>query len=76
MLRLAPRPGMPRLDRCRSADHIEPMLRGALATGAQLRELDLSSFVKKGSPGCGLERVRVGDAASERPSPTGRSGCG
>jgi Mg2+/Co2+ transporter CorC/uncharacterized protein YbbK (DUF523 family) len=73
MLRLVRRLGGPRLIGAGGADHTEPMLRWALATGARLRKLDLSGFVlKKGSPSCGLERVRVWDAASERPSPTGR----
>jgi uncharacterized protein YbbK (DUF523 family) len=41
------------------------MRRWALATPARLRELDLSGFVlKKGSPSCGLERVKVWDAAA------------
>lgn len=49
----------------------EPRLIGAGA--ARLRELDLSGFVlKRGSPSCGLERVKVGDASAEHPSPTGR----
>lgn len=37
------------------------------------RDLDLSGFVlKKGSPSCGLERVKVWDGASGAPSPEGR----
>jgi len=72
-LRLVRRVGEPRLIAAGGADHTEPMLRWAFATAARLRELDLSGFVlKKGSPSCGLERVKVWDEASERPSPTGR----
>lgn len=72
-VRLVRRAGEPRLIGAGGTDHTEPMLRWALATAARLRELDLSGFVlKKGSPSCGLERVKVWDEAAERPSPTGR----
>ena len=55
------------------ADHTEAMRRWADAAVAALRGRDLSGFVlKKGSPSCGLERVRIWDEASQRPSADGR----
>jgi uncharacterized protein YbbK (DUF523 family)/uncharacterized protein YbgA (DUF1722 family) len=54
-------------------DHTDAMRRWADAVMGELRERDLSGFVlKKGSPSCGLERVRVWDADVQRPSRQGR----
>jgi uncharacterized protein YbbK (DUF523 family)/uncharacterized protein YbgA (DUF1722 family) len=54
-------------------DHTDAVRRWAAATIADLRRRDLSGFVlKKGSPSCGLERVRVWDEGSERQSRQGR----
>jgi len=51
------------------ADHTAAMRRWAAGVIGELRELDLSGFVlKKGSPSCGLERVRVWDEGLQRPS--------
>jgi uncharacterized protein YbgA (DUF1722 family)/uncharacterized protein YbbK (DUF523 family) len=50
-------------------DHTAYMRRWAATVIRELRERDLSGFVlKKGSPSCGLERVRVWDEGLERPS--------
>src|SRR4051794_24479897 len=55
------------------ADHTDAMRRWAEPVVADLRKRDVSGFVlKKGSPSCGLERVRVWDEGGERPSPSGR----
>jgi uncharacterized protein YbbK (DUF523 family)/uncharacterized protein YbgA (DUF1722 family) len=55
------------------ADHTDAMRRWAATVTGQLRERDLSGFVlKKGSPSCGLERVRVWDEGAQRPTPAGR----
>jgi uncharacterized protein YbbK (DUF523 family)/uncharacterized protein YbgA (DUF1722 family) len=55
------------------ADHTDAMRRWAATVTGQLRERDLSGFVlKKGSPSCGLERVRVWDEGAQRPTPSGR----
>ena len=54
-------------------DHTDAVRRWAAATIADLRERNLSGFVlKKDSPSCGLERVRVWDESSERRSREGR----
>jgi uncharacterized protein YbbK (DUF523 family)/uncharacterized protein YbgA (DUF1722 family) len=54
-------------------DHTDAMRRWAGAVVGELCEQDLSGFVlKKGSPSCGLERVRVWDEGVERPSRPGR----
>jgi uncharacterized protein YbbK (DUF523 family)/uncharacterized protein YbgA (DUF1722 family) len=51
------------------ADHTDAMGRWADKVMGELRERDLSGFVlKKGSPSCGLERVRVCDQGLQRPS--------
>ena len=50
-------------------DHTDAMRRWAETVTGELRERDLSGFVlKKGSPTCGLERVRVWDEGLERPA--------
>lgn len=55
------------------ADHTEAMRRWAAAAIRGIREQDLSGFVlKKGSPSCGLERVKVWDEPEKRPRPDGR----
>ena len=55
------------------ADHTEAMRGWAGAAVRDLQGRDLSGFVlKKGSPSCGLERVKVWDEASGRPVPEGR----
>jgi uncharacterized protein YbbK (DUF523 family)/uncharacterized protein YbgA (DUF1722 family) len=55
------------------ADHTAALQRWAAAAIRGLRVQDVSGFVlKKGSPSCGLERVKVWDAAAERPTPDGR----
>jgi uncharacterized protein YbbK (DUF523 family)/uncharacterized protein YbgA (DUF1722 family) len=54
-------------------DHTAAMRRWAATVTGELRDRGLSGFVlKKGSPSCGLERVRVWDAGLERPTPSGR----
>jgi uncharacterized protein YbbK (DUF523 family)/uncharacterized protein YbgA (DUF1722 family) len=54
-------------------DHTDAMRRWAAAVMGELRVRDLSGFVlKRGSPSCGLERVRVWDEGAQRPSPSGR----
>jgi uncharacterized protein YbbK (DUF523 family)/uncharacterized protein YbgA (DUF1722 family) len=54
-------------------DHTSVMRRWAATVTGELREQGLSGFVlKKGSPSCGLERVRVWDERVQRPSPSGR----
>jgi uncharacterized protein YbbK (DUF523 family)/uncharacterized protein YbgA (DUF1722 family) len=54
-------------------DHTDAMRRWAATATSELREQGLSGFVlKKGSPSCGLERVRVRDEGLERPSRPGR----
>jgi uncharacterized protein YbgA (DUF1722 family)/uncharacterized protein YbbK (DUF523 family) len=54
-------------------DHTAAMRRWAATVTRALHDRGLSGFVlKKGSPSCGLERVRVWDEGSERPSPSGR----
>lgn len=79
-LRLERREGGPRLVAPRSGtDHTEAMRRYAEEEVARLGALDLHGFVvKKGSPSCGLERVKLYGAPS--PAGTGaqaaRSGVG
>jgi uncharacterized protein YbbK (DUF523 family)/uncharacterized protein YbgA (DUF1722 family) len=54
-------------------DHTDAVRRWAAATIADLRGRDLSGFVlKKGSPSCGLERVRVWGEGGEPQSRQGR----
>jgi uncharacterized protein YbbK (DUF523 family)/uncharacterized protein YbgA (DUF1722 family) len=54
-------------------DHTEAMRRWAAVAIRGLREQDLSGFVlKKGSPSCGLERVKVWDEPEKRPTADGR----
>ncbi|MFN8178795.1 MAG: DUF523 and DUF1722 domain-containing protein [bacterium] len=62
-LRLVRRPGDVRLVAPKSgADHTEAMLRYAAAKVEELRRLDLSGYLlKRASPTCGMERVRVYD---------------
>jgi uncharacterized protein YbbK (DUF523 family) len=72
-IRLARRGDRIRLLGSAGADHTDAMLRWAEAVMGELRERDLSGFVlKKGSPSCGLERVRVWDKDMQRPSRQGR----
>jgi uncharacterized protein YbbK (DUF523 family)/uncharacterized protein YbgA (DUF1722 family) len=72
-IRLVRRGGEIRLIASSGADHTEDMRRWAAATIDGLRRHDLSGFIlKKGSPSCGLERVKVWDEARERPVPDGR----
>jgi uncharacterized protein YbbK (DUF523 family)/uncharacterized protein YbgA (DUF1722 family) len=50
-------------------DHTDAMRRWAGKVMGELCEQDLSGFVlKKGSPSCGLERVRVWDEGAQRPT--------
>jgi uncharacterized protein YbbK (DUF523 family)/uncharacterized protein YbgA (DUF1722 family) len=50
-------------------DHTDAVRHWAAMVVRELRERDLSGFVlKKGSPSCGLERVRVWDEEAARPS--------
>jgi uncharacterized protein YbbK (DUF523 family)/uncharacterized protein YbgA (DUF1722 family) len=54
-------------------DHTAAMRHWAATVTGELRERGLSGFVlKKGSPSCGLERVRVWDERAQRPAPSGR----
>jgi uncharacterized protein YbbK (DUF523 family)/uncharacterized protein YbgA (DUF1722 family) len=54
-------------------DHTDAMRRWAGTVIGQLRAQDVSGFVlKKGSPSCGLDRVRVWDEGLEQPSRSGR----
>jgi uncharacterized protein YbbK (DUF523 family)/uncharacterized protein YbgA (DUF1722 family) len=54
-------------------DHTAAMRRWAATVTGELRDRGLSGFVlKKGSPSCGLERVRVWDEGAQRPTPSGR----
>ena len=72
-IRLVRREGEIRLIGAGGADHTESMRRWAGATVADLQRLELSGFVvKKGSPSCGLERVKVWDDAAQGPSRDGR----
>jgi uncharacterized protein YbbK (DUF523 family)/uncharacterized protein YbgA (DUF1722 family) len=72
-IRLVRRGDRVRLLGSAGVDHTDAMRRWADAVMGELRERDLSGFVlKKGSPSCGLERVRVWDADVQRPSRQGR----
>jgi uncharacterized protein YbbK (DUF523 family)/uncharacterized protein YbgA (DUF1722 family) len=54
-------------------DHTDAIRRWAATVIRELRERGISGFVlKKGSPSCGLDRVRVWDEGAQRPSPSGR----
>jgi uncharacterized protein YbbK (DUF523 family)/uncharacterized protein YbgA (DUF1722 family) len=54
-------------------DQTDAMRRWAGKVMGELCEQDLSGFVlKKGSPSCGLERVRVWDEGAQRPTRSGR----
>jgi uncharacterized protein YbbK (DUF523 family)/uncharacterized protein YbgA (DUF1722 family) len=54
-------------------DHTAAIRRWAATITGELRDRGLSGFVlKKGSPSCGLERVRVWDEGAQRPTPSGR----
>jgi uncharacterized protein YbbK (DUF523 family)/uncharacterized protein YbgA (DUF1722 family) len=68
-IRLVRRGDRVRLLGSAGADHTAAMRRWAGTVIGELRERDLSGFVlKKGSPSCGLERVRVWDEGLQRPS--------
>jgi len=68
-IRLVRRGDRVRLAGLTGADHTDAMRRWADTVTGELRERDLSGFVlKKGSPSCGLERVRVWDEDHQRPS--------
>jgi uncharacterized protein YbbK (DUF523 family) len=68
-IRLVRRGDRVRLLGSAGADHTDAMRRWAGTVMGELREQDLSGFVlKKGSPSCGLERVRVWDEGVQRPS--------
>jgi uncharacterized protein YbbK (DUF523 family)/uncharacterized protein YbgA (DUF1722 family) len=68
-IRLVRRGDRVRLLGSAGADHTAAMRRWAATVIGELRERDLSGFVlKKGSPSCGLERVRVWDEGLQRPS--------
>jgi uncharacterized protein YbbK (DUF523 family)/uncharacterized protein YbgA (DUF1722 family) len=55
------------------SDHAGAMRRWAASVIRELRDQDISGFVlKKGSPSCGLERVRTWDEGAQRPTPSGR----
>ena len=72
-IRLVRRGDRVRLLGSAGVDHTDAMRRWAGTAMGELRERDLSGFVlKKGSPSCGLERVRVWDADVQRPSRQGR----
>jgi uncharacterized protein YbbK (DUF523 family)/uncharacterized protein YbgA (DUF1722 family) len=72
-IRLVRRGGGVRLVGSAGVDHTAAMRRWAAGVTADLRDRDLSGFVlKKGSPSCGLERVRVWDEGPQRPSRPGR----
>ncbi len=74
-IRLVGAPAAPRLVAERSGtDHTEAMLRFAEARVRELEALGLDGYVlKKGSPSCGMERVRVHGA---RGGPPRRDGVG
>ena len=68
-IRLVRRGDRVRLLGSAGADYTDAMRRWAATVIGELRERDLSGFVlKKGSPSCGLERVRVWDEGLQRPS--------
>jgi uncharacterized protein YbgA (DUF1722 family)/uncharacterized protein YbbK (DUF523 family) len=67
-IRLVRRGDEVRLIGSAGVDHTHAMRRWAATVVGELRERGLSGFVlKKGSPSCGLERVRVRDEGLERP---------
>lgn len=68
-IRLVRRGDRVRLLESAGVDHTDAMRRWAGTVMGELCEQDLSGFVlKKGSPSCGLERVRVWDEGVQRPS--------
>jgi uncharacterized protein YbbK (DUF523 family)/uncharacterized protein YbgA (DUF1722 family) len=68
-IRLVRRDDRVRLLGSAGVDHTDAMRRWAGTVMGELCEQDLSGFVlKKGSPSCGLERVRVWDEGVQRPS--------
>ncbi len=68
-IRLVRRGDRVRLLGSAGADYTDAMRRWAGTVIAELRERELSGFVlKKGSPSCGFERVRVWDEGLQRPS--------
>jgi uncharacterized protein YbgA (DUF1722 family) len=68
-IRLVRRDDRVRLLGSAGVDHTDAMRRWAGTVMGGLCEQDLSGFVlKKGSPSCGLERVRVWDEGVQRPS--------
>jgi uncharacterized protein YbbK (DUF523 family)/uncharacterized protein YbgA (DUF1722 family) len=72
-IRLVRRGDRVRLLGSAGVDHTDAMRRWAATVMGELRERDLSGFVlKRGSPSCGLERVRVWDENAQRPSRPGR----
>jgi uncharacterized protein YbbK (DUF523 family)/uncharacterized protein YbgA (DUF1722 family) len=72
-IRLVRRGDRVRLLGSAGVDHTAAMRRWAATVMGELRDRNLSGFVlKKGSPSCGLERVRVWDEGLERPTPSGR----
>ena len=72
-IRLTRRGDRVRLIGSGGVDHTDAMRRWAARIVGELRERGLSGFVlKKGSPSCGLERVRVWDEGAQRPSRPGR----
>jgi uncharacterized protein YbbK (DUF523 family)/uncharacterized protein YbgA (DUF1722 family) len=72
-IRLVRRGDEVRLIGTAGVDHTAAMRRWAAAVTGELREQNLSGFVlKKGSPSCGLERVRVWDERGQRSTPSGR----
>jgi uncharacterized protein YbbK (DUF523 family)/uncharacterized protein YbgA (DUF1722 family) len=72
-IRLVQRGDGVRLVGSAGVDHTDAMRRWAGTVMGELCEQGLSGFVlKKGSPSCGLERVRVWDEGVQRPSRPGR----
>ena len=68
-IRLVRRGDRVRLLGSAGADYTDAMRRWAATVIGELRDRDLSGFVlKKGSPSCGLQRVRVWDEGLQRPS--------
>jgi uncharacterized protein YbbK (DUF523 family)/uncharacterized protein YbgA (DUF1722 family) len=68
-IRLVRRGDRVRLLGSAGADYTDAMRRWAGTVIDELRERDLSGFVlKKGSPSCGVERVRVWDEGLQQPS--------
>lgn len=73
IIRLVRRADGVRLLGSAGVDHTAAMRRWAARVTGELREQDPSGFVlKKGSPSCGLERVRVWDEGIQRSSRLGR----